>query len=229
VRRRIHDPGLFTGGAFAHVLAEVADEARLPVERGRVPEQAHTVAIHRSLPLTEALASALKYSNNFCTEQVLRTLGWRATGAPGSWENGSDLVARFWQAVGEDAGSLRFVNGSGLSHSGRVTPRALVDLLARTQDDASPAAGLRSTLANAGGEGTLRLRLARAHGRVRAKTGTLNGVSALSGVVSSDDGRRTLGFSILVNGGDAARSRALQDRMVLAMLDELDATAPTAD
>jgi D-alanyl-D-alanine carboxypeptidase/D-alanyl-D-alanine-endopeptidase (penicillin-binding protein 4) len=197
IRRRIHDPGLFTGGAFARVLAELGNGPLLPVTRGELPETAHTVMVHRSLPLTDALASALKYSNNFCTEQVLRTLGWRATGSPGSWENGTETVARFWQATAQEPADLHFVNGSGLSRSGRATPRALVDLLARTEDDASPAAGLHSSLARAGGEGTLRLRLPRAHGRVRAKTGTLAGVSALSGIVL-DGLDRELVFSILV-------------------------------
>jgi D-alanyl-D-alanine carboxypeptidase/D-alanyl-D-alanine-endopeptidase (penicillin-binding protein 4) len=221
VRRRIHDPGHFTAAAFARILAELDGAPERPVARGRAPAGASAIAVHRSLPLPRALEAALKYSNNFCTEQVLRTLAWRATGRPGSWADGTAIVERFWARVGGD-GALAFVNGSGLSRAGRATPRALVDLVARTQADGTPAAMLAPTLAGAGGEGTLRTRLGRAGGRVRAKTGTLRGVSALSGVVAGGDGRAALAFSILVNGNRASLGRTLQDGMVLAMLDELD-------
>ncbi len=222
LRRRVYDPALFTGGSFAIVLADLLSAEPLRVERGTAPPDAAVVATHRSLPLSRSLDAALKYSNNFCTEQVLRTLGWRASGRPGSWTNGTAAVEDFWATLGHDGDELAFVNGSGLSRSGRATPRALVDLLALTHREGSDSASLLSSMAGAGGEGTLRLRMAQARGRVRAKTGTLNGVSALSGVVASEDGSRTLGFSILVNGGDATRSRALQDRMVLSMLAAVD-------
>ena len=222
LRRRIYEPGLFTAGALAQILADVGDTAPLPVERGTSPDTARPLATHRSAALPRALESALKYSNNFCTEQTLRTLGWRATGRPGSWENGTAVIQRFWSALGSDQ-ELDFVNGSGLSRNGRATPRALVDLLTLTQDDSRPSASLHPVMAGAGGEGTLRLRMAQAEGRIRAKTGTMNGVSALSGIVASQDGERRLGFSILVNGGDAATSRSVQDRMVLAMLANVDA------
>lgn len=221
LRRRIYEPGLFTAGALAQILADIDDSAPLSVEQGTTPESARTVATHRSAALPRALEAALKYSNNFCTEQTLRTLGWRATGQAGSWENGTAVIQRFWNALGSDQ-DVDFVNGSGLSRNGRATPRALVDLLALTKDSIRPSATLHSAMAGAGGEGTLRLRMAQAEGRIRAKTGTMNGVSALSGIVASEDGERMLGFSILVNGGDAATSRSLQDRMVLAMLANVD-------
>lgn len=220
-RRRIYDPAAFTGGALAEILAGRDESLPLDIEHGTAPADAEVVAVHRSLPLARGLDSALKYSNNFSTEQVLRTLAWRGTGEPGSWQNGTDLVARYWDAVGNDD-ALEFVNGSGLSREGRATPRALVDLLARTRQYGSAPSALLPTLAGAGGEGTLRLRVPKAEGRVRAKTGTLNGVCALSGVVASQDGKRMLGFSILVNGGRAVQNRALQDRMLLAMLAEID-------
>ncbi len=224
VRRRIADPGLFTGHAFAEVLRQLAgDEQPLPVVRGAAPTGAAAIAVHRSAPLVDVLASSLKYSNNFTSEQVLRTLGWRMSGEPGSWEHGRAAVLALWSAVGLDPADLRFENGAGLSRSGRVSPRALVALLARTREEGSPAAALMPTLASAGGEGTLRMRLTGSDGRVRGKTGTISGVSALSGVAASADGRAALGFSVLINGDGPARShRRLQDRVVLALLGHLD-------
>lgn len=223
VRRRICDPARFTGEAFAQVLHELGAE-RLPVERGAASSDARAVAEHRSAPLAELLASALKYSNNFTSEQVLRTMGWRMRGEPGSWDNGREALAAFWAAAGNDPAALVFENGAGLSLRGRVSPRGLVRVLALTRDEGAPAAALVPALASAGGEGTLRLRMPGGRGRVRGKTGTIGGVSALTGLAATPDGRRALGFSILMNGKaqSARRSRALQDRVVLALLAHLD-------
>jgi D-alanyl-D-alanine carboxypeptidase/D-alanyl-D-alanine-endopeptidase (penicillin-binding protein 4) len=227
LRRRIHDPGAFTGEAFARILREAAGPtgARLPVEHGQTPAEARTLATHRSKPLVDVLASALKYSNNFTTEQVLRTLAWRATNEPGDWKRGLAVIADFWACIEdapERADEMQPVNGSGLSRDGRVSAAALVDVLALTARDDSPSATLLATFARAGGEGTLRRRLGFAGARVRAKTGTIAGASALSGVVTSSDGDRRVGFSILVNGGDAQASRAFQDRVVSAILHDID-------
>jgi D-alanyl-D-alanine carboxypeptidase/D-alanyl-D-alanine-endopeptidase (penicillin-binding protein 4) len=224
VRRRVADPGLFTGHAFAEVLRQVAgDEAPLPVHRGQAPASALLVATHDSAPLAEVLGSSLKFSNNFTSEQVLRTLGWRMSGEPGSWAHGCAAVLAAWEALGLDPADLEFENGAGLSRSGRVSPRALVSLLARTREEGTPAAALLPTMASAGGEGTLRRRLTGSDGRVRGKTGTISGVSALSGVAAGNDGRAALGFSVLINGeGAAKRHRRLQDRVVLTLLAHLD-------
>lgn len=224
VRRRVADPGLFTGHAFAEVLRQVAGEhAPLPVRRGQASPSATLLATHESAPLAEVLGSSLKFSNNFTSEQVLRTLGWRMTGEPGSWAHGRAAVLAAWTALGQDPADLEFENGAGLSRSGRVSPRALVGLLARTREEGTPAAALLPTMASAGGEGTLRRRLTASDGRVRGKTGTISGVSALSGVAASADGRSALGFSVLINGeGAAKRHRRLQDRVVLTLLGHLD-------
>lgn len=218
-RRRITEPGLFTGSAFAEMLRHRGAGA-LTVERGATPEGAEPVATHRSAPLPEVLESALAYSNNFTTEQVLRTLGWRMTGEPGSWDNGHLALDRYWAAAGLPLDAVVFENASGLSTRGRVTAAALADLLAFATREGSPAAeALMRALPIAGREGTLRKRLRRSGGRVRAKTGTLRGASALSGIVDAKGGRR-LGFSILVNGPvSPTLSRRLQDRVVMALVE----------
>src|SRR5690606_33753149 len=115
-------------------------------ERGIVPDDATEIAVHRSAPLADVLGSALKFSNNFTTEQVLRTLGWRMSGQPGDWDNGGRAIERFWAALGQAPDDLEFENASGLSRSGRVTTRALVDLLSLTVDADRDAALLWSSM-----------------------------------------------------------------------------------
>lgn len=223
LRRRICDPARFTGEAFAGIVAELGGP-RLPVEAGIASAHAREVASLASPPLVEILASALKYSNNFTSEQVLRTLGRRMTGGPGSFAAGRAALAAFWRAAGNAPEELVAENGSGLSLRGRVSPRGLVRVLALTRDEGAPAATLLPALAAAGGEGTLRMRLAGGRGRVRGKTGTIGGVSALSGLAATPDGRRAFGFSVLINGKrlPLVRSRRLQDKVVLTLLEHLD-------
>ena len=224
VRRRICDPGRFAGEAFAAVLHELGGPL-LHVESGAASAHASEVATLVSPPLSQILASALKYSNNFTSEQVVRTLGRRMSGEPGSWDNGRAALQAFWRAAGNDPRELQPENGSGLSLRGRVSARGLVRVLALARDEGGAAASIVPALAGAGGEGTLRLRMPGGRGRVRGKTGTIGGVSALSGIAATPDGRRALGFSVLINGKNLVmpRSRRLQDRIVLALLAHLDA------
>lgn len=221
-RRRIADPAGFAASTFAMALAQHSGGTVLAVRRGQASSTARPVAQHHSAPLPEVLSAALVFSNNFTSEQVLRTLGRRLTGQPGDWANGRVALERFWAAIGRDAEALTFENASGYSVDGRLTAKGLVALLALTERPGSPAQALVEILPAAGRNGTMRHRLKGTHGRVRAKTGTLSGASALSGLVVSRDGQRRLGFSILVNGTlTAGSSRRLQDRMVMAMVQHL--------
>jgi D-alanyl-D-alanine carboxypeptidase/D-alanyl-D-alanine-endopeptidase (penicillin-binding protein 4) len=222
-RRRIHDPSTFVGGALTELASTILGEVNWTVERGSMPEAARVLARHQSATLVDVLSASMKYSNNFTTEQVLRTLAWRATGHPGNWENGVSLLETFTERVAAVEDEVQLVNGSGLTHEGRLSPRMLVDLLSLSGQAGSPSEALLASYARAGGEGTLHYRNVGAGSRVRAKTGTLAGVSALSGVVFSNDGQRRIAFSMLVNGADAKDSRVTQDYAVQAMLAWLDA------
>jgi D-alanyl-D-alanine carboxypeptidase/D-alanyl-D-alanine-endopeptidase (penicillin-binding protein 4) len=217
IRRRVSDPGLVAGGCFAQLLALASGSDALPVTRGKASPDAELLARHESAPLLAVLSSALRFSNNFTAEQVLRTLAWRATGQPGSWQDGVAVLERFANAVSpERANEQRFVNGSGLSLDGRLTPSFIVDVLALAGRASSPSQLLLASFAQAGGEGTLRNRLPHAGAHVLAKTGTYAGASTLSGVIHDD--QRRLGFSILINGAPLERSRTVQDQVVAALL-----------
>ncbi|KIG19289.1 D-alanyl-D-alanine carboxypeptidase [Enhygromyxa salina] len=219
VRRRVADPGLVAGHNFAQLLAAHTGGPPLPVTRGRASANAELIATHESASLITVLTSALRYSNNFTAEQVLRTLAWRATGEPGTWAAGVAQLQRFADRVSPTrADNQRFVNGSGLSHDGRLSPSFVVDVLSLAQRPGSAAHALLASFAKAGGEGTLHARVPHAGARVLAKTGTYGGASSLSGIVRSPTGDRSLGFSVLVNGGELDSSRAAQDLVVAAIL-----------
>ncbi len=226
VRRRIHDPGLHAGSVFAERLAAVTSSAPLPVTRGGTPLDADEVVVNQSAPLVEILDRGLAYSNNFIAEQVLRTTAWRVFEEPGDWTMGAEILEAYWSALGRGADDLVVENGSGLTHRGRLTAGGLVDLLTLAHRNADE--GLLDTLPVAGEPGTLRGRLLRrGRGRVRAKTGTLRGISGLSGVITAPDGTPQVAFSILVHADEPHRMaaparRRVEDRIVGAVLDALD-------
>ena len=230
VRRRVVDPGLYTGGALAVMLSEKTGNPPPPVERGVAADAMEpwvVVARRESAPLQQVAGGALAWSNNFMAEQLLRTVGWRMTGEPGDWENGAQVVQAYWAALGLPADALVFENGSGFSQRGRVTTTALVDLISVAHRGTG---GLISALPVAGEEGTLRARLRRSGKRVRAKTGTMAGISGLSGVITAEDGTPQVAFSILSNvrdggAGATTRRKRAEDAIVTAVLKALDAWA----
>ena len=226
VRRRVTDPGLFTGSAFARILAELTASEPLPVARGTVPAGADTVVVNDSKPLIEVLDSGLAYSNNFMAEQVLRTLAWEMTGDPGDWESGQSILEQYWSTLVGDAEHVVVVNASGLSRQGRLTTAGLVDLISMAHRTAQPGESLIDALPVSGEAGTMRSRLRWSGKRVRAKTGTLHGVSGLTGVITREDGTPQVGFSILINTDKphlfAKRRRRIEDNIVMAVLRGLD-------
>ncbi|MCA9651447.1 MAG: D-alanyl-D-alanine carboxypeptidase/D-alanyl-D-alanine-endopeptidase [Myxococcales bacterium] len=226
VRRRITDPGLHTAEAFAALLAELTGTEPLPVERRPVPAEAETVVVNESLPLLEILDDGLAYSNNFIAEQVLRTLAWRMTGDPGDWDAGEQILHDYWATL-TGPQPLVVENASGLSRRARLTTHGLVDLIAVAHRSALPEGSLIDALPVAGERGTMRSRLRLSGKRVRAKTGTLDGVSGLTGVITSEGGEPLVGFSILTNTAPDAvfvadSRRALEDRIVMDVLRALD-------
>jgi len=136
------------------------------------------------------------YSDNFYAEMLLKEVG-AVQGNGGSAAAGLAVERRLLAAAGVPLAGVRMVDGSGLSLLDRWTPRGLATLLRTMWLDADLRPYLVPALPIAGETGTLEYRMRRgpAHGLVRAKTGTTDNSSALSGFV----GDRYV-FSIVENG-----------------------------
>ncbi|MBF6620359.1 MAG: D-alanyl-D-alanine carboxypeptidase [Patulibacter sp.] len=106
-------------------------------------------------------------------------------------------------------------DGSGLTRRNRVSPALVTRLLVQLHNDPALSPVVHAALPRAGASGTLarRMRGTAAQGRCRAKTGTINGVSALAGYCTTVSGRE-LAFAILQNGSSPWSARAFQDRFV---------------
>lgn len=150
-------------------------------------------------------------SDNFLAEMVLKMIPDQL-GRTGTTAAGVKIVERF--AATHDS-RVRMENGSGLSRKNRATPEAMGRfLISMANQPAETASAFRDSLAIAGRTGTLAFRMqgSAAEGRCSGKTGTLNGVSALSGFCRSGSGDAAV-FSLLFGGSvDTDSAHVAQDR-----------------
>jgi len=179
-------------------------------------------------PLADVLARANTQSLNMMAECLfLRSAA--GPGRPASWGSAARTAAEVLrEAYGLDERRFRVADGSGLSKRNRVTPAAITRLL-RALASEGP---FVDSLAVAGRTGSARRRLKRCRGRLRVKTGSLAGASALSGYVLDPSGRPAVAFSILTNGrthGKKLTAKRMEDAICECLLRGLDAARAEGD
>ncbi len=186
---------------------------------GRAPSDAYGLAQIESDPLPLVIAAMDHESDNFIAEELLKTLGAEA-GAGGRTAAGAAVVTRDLAAAGIPLAGVRIVDGSGLSLDDRLTAGALSALLVTIWNDPDLRTSLWASLPVAGISGTLddRMERAPARGAVRAKTGTTDRASALSGYVGD-----RYAFVVIENGTPVATAaaRKAEDRFATALASSL--------
>lgn len=166
-------------------------------------------------PLERVLPAMLKESQNHRAEMVFKHLG-SALGSGGTFVGGGHAVRMSLLALGVNLDKCSIMDGSGLSRSNRVTVRALWESLSAVASRPEFSA-YRDMLAEPGEDGTLKRRLPALKNKLAAKTGTLNGVKALSGYVLNRD-NKWIPFAVLCNGPEADnKGGSLQDDIVQAI------------
>ena len=230
-RLGVLDPALFAARRLKrHLLArgiEVTGEATVrhrPLTLADFPEEgvvmafttgaqtprARPIARLAPTPLRESLQRVSRDSQNLHAELVLRRLGLIM--GTGSRAHGLAMVEALWAEAGVPETGYAVYDGSGMSIYNRITPSGMVRLLAfAAKQDWFEV--WKATLPVAGKSGTLARRLqgTALEGKVFAKTGTLNGVNALSGYMIARSGRELI-FSIIANDRPALTRSALAER-----------------
>ena len=158
----------------------------------------------------------LKHSDNLYAETILNTIGLRQKGI-GSTKVGTEAVQEiFYKKMNLDTSNLTMYDGSGLSHLDNVTPQFMVNFLTKSFNS-SIGKKFYNYLPASGISGTIAYRMSgKLLGRVHAKTGTLSGVSTLSGYVLTAKNHR-VSFSIMLNDlkiSDRTNARRFQDKVV---------------
>ena len=215
VWRSVSDPLGYAAAVFRLQLEANGVRVAGGVRRGAAAPEASLLLAYEGMPLHDIASLFLQYSNNFIAECMLKWLALGPSPAPGappaSWAAGVEALRARLAALGVPLGESRIVDGSGLSRSNRVSARVLVEALRRGEAAFDLGPELLAGLPIAGLDGTLERRAEQARGRVRAKTGSLDGVTSLAGFARSERGR-DLVFAVIVNAprhGDAAASAAL--------------------
>lgn len=213
LRAVLEERGVTVAGGVRSIrspgTSRVAFSAGGPTIGGNVPR---VLAAHLSPPLEEIASVTNHVSHNLFAEALLKAVG-RVAGGEGTFRAGGEAVRRFLEReLGEAPVTISQVDGSGLSRNNLLTARTTVRLL-----DFMPRSGVWdsyfASLPTAATQDGLerRMRGTPAAGNLRAKTGTIRRVSALSGYVHSADGE-LLAFSIMANGvPSTARAKQSED------------------
>ncbi len=218
---RAVDPSLTAGRQLAALLSRAHVRVVGAVARARKPAGSVQLASVSSPPITALVTRMLQRSDNDIAESLFRHIAI-ARHQPGTFTGGAIAMRQWLADLHVDIRAVQLVDGSGLSLRDRLSPRVLTTVLTNVVN--SRDATLRPIVAAlpvAAFSGTLdtRYRLpprkrvpALGAGRIRAKTGTLTGVSALSGYAEDADGR-LLAFAFIADrvpiGGLTAAQTAL--------------------
>jgi D-alanyl-D-alanine carboxypeptidase/D-alanyl-D-alanine-endopeptidase (penicillin-binding protein 4) len=204
------NPAYAAARTFRRALIAAGVEVRRRATTGVASQDALVLAERRSVALAMLVRHMNLVSDNFYAEMLLKQIGARVRGN-GTSAAGARVVRRELNQRGVPLEGVRIVDGSGLSTYDRLTARALAALLISAWSDPAIQNTFVTSLPMAGVSGTLQDRMTTwpAYGRVRAKTGTTNVASSLSGYVGSK-----YVFSILQNGFPVAvfYARKTQDR-----------------
>lgn len=207
---------------FLTLLAEQLGRSGIITESinlGSVPgNAAQLVSIKR--PVGKIVNVMLKRSDNLSGENLLKYLGHRYTGKQGSAEDGALVISDYLKANGIPFERLRIADGSGMSHYNLSNAETIVRLLAAVYRDKSIYNEFINSLPVAGQDGTLvkRMKGTPAEGKLRAKTGSLKGISTLAGYTETSDGE-PLAFAIMIENFTcpAQRIRDIQDRIAVLL------------
>jgi D-alanyl-D-alanine carboxypeptidase/D-alanyl-D-alanine-endopeptidase (penicillin-binding protein 4) len=231
----VPDPAIFAARALREVLisngiavraperaVHDAAESKITGRESWAPglidgDEPSLLAHHTSPELLQYLTVVNHESHNLFAETIIKTMGKVVTGE-GSFEGGARAVQSFaTKEAGIEAVQIMAVDGSGLSKSNRTSAGALVGLLSHVAISDNWDAFI-STLPEAG-RSLRRMYGTRAALNLRAKTGTIDGVSALTGIVTTQDGE-TLLFSILSNElRSTGAAKRVEDRIGARLAD----------
>ena len=210
---------------FLETFAEEVARAGINLERvqlteGRVPQNAQLIATFRH-NISQILDRMMKKSDNFYAESMFYQTAASARKGLARARDARDITKRLIARLGLGDNPYKIADGSGLSLYNYVSTELLCTLLRHAWRSPSIQDALLPSLPIAGVDGTLKDRMKKtsAQGNVRAKTGTVTGISSLAGYCTAANGHQ-LCF-VIINQGimRAAAGKAFQDRVCKVLCD----------
>jgi serine-type D-Ala-D-Ala carboxypeptidase/endopeptidase (penicillin-binding protein 4) len=220
----VSDPPAYAASVFRHYLERegirvhggsgaIRDPGDSPLTGATGLSPLRTVAVHRSPALRDLLRAVNVESHNLFAELLTFTLG-RVVRGVGSFEAGTAVLEDYLVSVaGVTGNGVRLDDGSGLSRDNRLSAGSLVRLLEWMAESERENGPFWTSLPRAGDRRELgRMYRSPAAGNLRAKTGTIQRVSGLSGIVRTADGEPVV-FSILANGVPTSTAKRIEDQI----------------
>ncbi|UJL45936.1 D-alanyl-D-alanine carboxypeptidase/D-alanyl-D-alanine-endopeptidase [Virgibacillus sp. NKC19-16] len=188
---------------------------------GPTPEDADLLVEKQSQPIEDIYTRFMKLSNNGHGEVLVKEMG-KVLEGEGSWDAGLDVLEETVADFGMNTDTMLLRDGSGMSHKNMIPANEFTEMLYGIQDESwypafeesLPVAGHPERFVG----GTLRYRMTEAPAKdnVLAKTGSLTGVSALSGYVTTADEEK-LTFSIMFNNYLASSVKGIEDEIATVL------------
>ncbi len=187
--RNIDNPPLYAAKLLTEKLRGDGIRVSGKYKKGTTPDSAITLE-DSFVQLKDLIQVINKHSDNFLAECLFKTLGAVATGEQGNSFYSTQTIIKFLKDNGIYSEGTSLVDGSGISRFDHVTVSAIVGLLEKVYFDLSHFQDFDNSLSVAGIDGTLRHRMmgSAAENNFHGKTGTLNGVSSLSGYLTTKNG-----------------------------------------
>ncbi len=216
----VNNPTRYAAETFRAFLQQAGVKMNGSIQITSTPVVGTELYNHTSSSLSLILKDLNTYSNNFTAEQIIKTIAADRYGAPGSHAEGLRLSMDFLRLLRIDTQNLTLVDGSGLSRKNRFTAKAMTDLLAAMYPRFDTGPDFLASLRVMGAYGVLSNRLSNspAHGQIRAKTGSLSGVSTLAGYVASHTGQ-LFAYALFENQNQCGYTGAdrIEDRIITAI------------
>ncbi len=210
------DAPLYVGTLMKELLVKAGIRFNGEVVMGEAPDSSKALAVHLSEPMSASVNNTNKESDNLSAELLLKAVAAERRQQPGSASDGISELYKLYDEWGVDSSSYYLADGSGVSRYNVITPNMLCVLLQEMHKDFKIQAEFKASLPIAGVDGTLedRMKGTPAEGKLRAKTGSLRGVSTLSGYTTGFNGEE-LAFAIMVSHfvGSTSKIRKVQDRI----------------
>ena len=212
----IKNPPLNIAGELREELVNSGIEIKLPAKVGKTPDSAN-VLTSSGIILRNLLQEINKHSDNFLAECLFKTIGAESSGEQGNAFYSTQAILSFIKDNGIYSDGSSIVDGSGISRFDQITVSALAGVLEKMYFDLAHFDDFYRSLSIAGVDGTLERRMigTKAENNFHGKTGTLNGVSSLSGYVTTAGGDDLIISMIFEFDKKGARyHREIQDEIV---------------
>lgn len=193
------------------------------IDKVNVDANAKLIYQHYSKPLSDIILGLNHFSNNFIAEQVLLAIGANGEIERAKWrrKDGVDLLKNYMQQLGISDDQYNIVDASGLDHDNRLSSYALVKVLQAAFNDHRIRPEFEASMSVMQRSGTLKARLSGVdlgQNVVRAKTGSLTGVSSLAGYIYKSNGE-VLAFSVIQNKlSSQEKADKFEEKLILGLL-----------